>query len=257
MPFTNSVGGLAPSRPSATALVLLLPVAYACYLNWTIRRTTTATTGRVGDGDSSATDIAEPQSLPDEVKANRENWVVIYERIMSNPIAKTALSLPMETSTTATRPSALLALWNRAAHKAFSWTPQAFIIRSLIKEPVIRRSFDADWIDELSFEPGDIVNGVYRVSHYGCSDTETLELVIEIPPSYKGPAVRGLIISGVEPATVSSPSNKNSDAVVFVNETWFWRRHDEPPTLLESSFGAWFHRMLGGWLITKGLAAVL
>lgn len=258
-------------RASTAALVALpavaIPVVYLIYLNGRIRSTTTSRAGRrnhhqqqqqqlKGSATSETRAPADPKSLPDDVRSdNGSRWVVSYERVVSKPVLASSLSHPVAaTDPAAGQPSTLLKTYLRATHVAFSWTPQALLIRAMIKEPHVKRSFDTDWVNALSFAPGDLVNGVYRASHHSKtagSVSERSELLIEVPASYKGPAVRGLLVAAIEPA-----SSTNTDEVVFVNETWMWRGVDEPPTLLESPFGKWFHGKLAGWLILKGLGAV-
>ncbi|UNI22900.1 hypothetical protein JDV02_008744 [Purpureocillium takamizusanense] len=287
-------------RTSTVALAALLPTAavavpvvYLVYLNGRIRSSTTSRAGRrsssrqhgnhqeqqerrEGSAASETRAPADPRSLPGHVRSDDgSQWVVSYERVVSKPIPASSLSRPPTTTTAADdpaaatgqeeqqqqRPSPLLRAYIRAAHVAFSWTPQALLMRAMIKEPSLKRSFDRDWIDALDFVPGDMVNGVYRASHYSKeagSVSERSELLIEVPASYKGPPVKGLLVAAIEPAAASSTSDEeDEEAVVFVNETWMWRGVDEPPTLLESPLGGWFHGKLAGWLILKGLSTVV
>lgn len=273
-----STAGFLASRQASTALALLpivAPVAYVLYMNWTVKRNTFAVNGKLPNVSSSNKDDQisgdttypqPPQSLPADITADVAQWVVAYERVVSHPISISTLSYqpseaPVGTSSGTTQPSSLLRSWLRVTHKAFSWTPQAFIIRAVLKEPLNRGSFDGAWIDSLMFKEGDVVNGVYRVSCHqrdATTGSERAELVIDVPQSYKGPPVRGLILSAIEPVQSSSSGTASAGEpeVVFVNETWMWRLNSEKPTLLESGFGRWFHRLLAGWLIMKGLNGV-
>lgn len=200
-----------------------------------------------------------PESLPAEVVKSRSEWVVSFERATSNPVSLTTLEAQQDDavdqpSDAASQPSRLLKEYLQAAHVAFSWTPQAMMIRAMLKEQECRDSFTRRWIQGLSFGIGDLVNGVYEVSHYAKVDqagAERVELLIHTPPSYTGPPVRGLILSVIEPA-----ASETAGMVVFVNETWLWRKRDEKPTLLESRFGKWFHGLLASWLVVKGMTAV-
>ena len=186
-------------------------------------------------------------------------WIVTFERVTSNPVSLATLEARQDdgvdqSSDAASQPSRLLREYLQAAHVAFSWTPQAMMIRAMLKEQECRDSFARRWIKSLSFRVGDLVNGVYKVSHYDDLDRnggERAELLIHTPPSYRGPPVRGLILSVIEPAVEAT-----SGMVVFVNETWLWRQRHEKPTLLESGFGQWFHGLLASWLVVKGMAAV-
>lgn len=244
---------------ATTALAILpvaVPVAYFLYWNWRIGSITASNSGRFearrSATASDTTDIESPKSLPEEVTEDPSQWIVSYERVVSRPVSLADLANRADVQNSeATTPSELLKSYLRATHKAFSWTPQAFLIRSLLKEPLNRGSFDADWIESLNFKEGEIVNGVYKVSHVS-SDSHTkaerVELLIDIPTSYKGPPVRGLILSATEITSMETEYK-----ISFINETWMWRLKEEKPTLLESRFGGWFHGLLAGWLIIKGL----
>lgn len=63
-------------------------------------------------------------------------------------------------------PSPLLTSYLRATFRAFGWTPQAFLIRSMLAEPERKASFDGAHIDALTFAGGDVVDGVYKVTSY-------------------------------------------------------------------------------------------
>ncbi|KAJ3473495.1 hypothetical protein NLG97_g10273 [Lecanicillium saksenae] len=260
-----SVQDLQRHRGTAVALLpVVLPAVYVVYLNLTIRRTTSCSSGQLNPPPSSGTSTAAsspaaapitPESLPEEVAANPGDWVVCYERVVSRPLSASSLVHKLlghnsNDDASAETPSPLLKTYLRATYKAFSWTPQAFLIRAMLAEPDRRASFAAAHIDELEFARGDVVDGVYAVTSYGRNErrgVEVIELSLDVPASYRGPPVRGLIMSAIE---------EGKDGVVFVNETWLWRKKDEKPTLLETGFGRWFHSLLAGWLITKGLGGV-
>ncbi|POR38594.1 Uncharacterized protein TPAR_01211 [Tolypocladium paradoxum] len=267
-------------RSTTVALIVLpvaIPVAYLVYLNRAIRKSTTSIAGRRQPPSLSppaSHQPRDPASLPADVKSDSSQWVVAYERVISNPIPTSSLAYAVAEPSTlphsspdgpsTTQPSTLLREYIRATHVAFSWTPQAVLIRAMIKEADIRRSFDGAWIDSLAFSPGELVNGVYRVSHHQkarSTVSERVEFTMEVPASYKGPSVRGLIVAGIEPATAAdsqrSDETDKAEHVVFVNETWMWRQAEKKPTLLETPFGKWFHTQLAGWLIMKGLRAVV
>ncbi|KAL2172975.1 uncharacterized protein P884DRAFT_109079 [Thermothelomyces heterothallicus CBS 202.75] len=81
---------------------------------------------------------------------------------------------------------------------------------------------------------------------------ERVEMALDPPRAYHGvPAVvRGIVVAGLE-------TRGEDGRVVFVNETWMWRRQgEEAPLLLERPLGRWLHAVLAGWLVMKGLAAV-
>ncbi|KND90698.1 hypothetical protein TOPH_04592 [Tolypocladium ophioglossoides CBS 100239] len=273
-------------RSTTVALIVLpiaIPVAYLVCLNRAIRKSTTSIARRRDQPPSLSPESShqprDPASLPADVKSDSSQWVVAYERVVSNPISTSSLAFAVAEPSTlshsspdgssTTQPSTLLREYIRAAQVAFSWTPQAVLIRAMIKEADIRRSFDGAWIDGLTFAPGELVNGVYRVSHHqneSSTMSERAELIMEVPASFKGPSVRGLLVAAIEPAPAADSQRSNSQRadetdeggkVVFVNETWMWRRTEEKPTLLETPFGKWFHTQLAGWLIMKGISAVV
>lgn len=266
--FNFSIHDLGRHRTAAVAAVALLPVilpsVYAVYLNWAVRRTTTCSSGQLSQPTTTTTTSSAsrappttPQSIPKDVLARPEDWVVCYERVVSRPIPAATLVHKLvrggSSSGDEGSPSPLLTGYLRATFRAFGWTPQAFLIRGMLAEPERKASFDGAHIDALTFADGDVVDGVYKVTSYergGRSrSAEAIELSIDMPRSYRGPPVRGLILSALE-------EEQDGAAVRFVNETWLWRKRDEKPTLLESGLGKWLHSLLAGWLVIKGLGAV-
>lgn len=258
--------GCSSWKAALTIIPVAAPVFYALYMNWTISRQTTSNTGRLPADQATSRSKRwppePPKSLPEEIEQDSSKWIVAYERVVSRPISPDCLILPpMQSTSSNNSPSPLFKSYIQATQKAFSWTPQAFLIRSLIREPEIRATFDAKSIERLDFKRDDVVNGVYRVSHYEQDQrtgAERVELMIQAPASYKGPAVRGLILSTIEYPSKHENLDEaiEDDDIVFVNETWMWRLTEEKPTMLESRTGSWFHSLLAGWLILKGIAAV-
>ncbi|KAJ6787755.1 hypothetical protein PWT90_04014 [Aphanocladium album] len=263
-----SVPDLHRHRTAAVALLpVVLPAVYVVYLNWTVRCTTTCSSGQLNPSLSATSNNAPntPRSLPEEVTANPHDWVVCYERVVSRPLSAASLAHKLlghgrggdddDDDDAAAAPSPLLKAYLRTTYKAFSWTPQAFLIRGMLAEPDRRASFAAAHIDGLDFARGDVVDGVYAVTSYERQSkrgVEVIELSLDVPASYRGPPVRGLIMSAIE----EEEEEQGAGRVVFVNETWLWRKKDEKPTLLETGVGKWFHSLLAGWLITKGLGGV-
>lgn len=254
---------------SAAAIIpIILPTAYILYLNRTVSKQTSSSTGRRsrsgGDKDTAAASSPTPwlpASLPEDVRPVDSDWVLAFERVVSRPVPVSSLIRPPNASPSeSSSPSDLLKLYSQAAQIAFSWTPQAFAIRASIREPGLKRTFDEDVIKSLEFRSGDIANGVYKVTYSGQGETsaaERVELALEAPKSYKGPVPRGLIVSEIQVVGPSGTvSQGDGDHVVFVNETWMWRRDTEPPTLIEGSVGGWLHTILAGWLALKGMRAV-
>jgi len=253
---------LLSGRPTWVKLALSLPVAlptiYLAYLSWHVPRHTSSTKGgRPGSrthDDASANALPwTPVSLPEQVAMDHAAWVLAYERVVSLPVPVSSLAISATiVADQGEAPSLLMRTYAVGAQVAFSSTPQAYLMRNAIGEPRLRRTFDKNWIRTLAFQTGDIVNGVYRVAYHGKGSpprSERVELVIEPPLSFKGPVPHGVIVAEVQ-------CDEKSDHVLFVNETWMWRRHDEKPTLIESSLGGWFHSLLAGWLVMKGIRNV-
>ncbi|EXL65156.1 hypothetical protein FOPG_18606 [Fusarium oxysporum f. sp. conglutinans race 2 54008] len=197
----------------------------------------------------------KPYSLPPELNSEDSEWVVAYERVVSQQIPTSALKLPVTIGTNIDiieHPSPLMTAYSRATQLAFASTPQAFLMRLFTKDAQARRTFGSDWIQRLAFSRGDVVNGAYKVTYHGpgkVPGSERIELMIEAPPSYEGYVPRGLILSEM----VFSDEH----IVTFVNETWMWRRRDEVPTLVETPFGSWFHSLVASWLVINGVRSVM
>ena len=267
------MSALIPTRPITVALAVL-PVSVVAFLAVRFQRSVSSCTatnlgrlpppsakksltkfGQQKKGDDDETLPVTPYCLPFEV-ANSEDseWVVTYECVASKSIPASDLPIPLASQDSKEEgkgPSALMKAYCRAVHLAFTRTPQAFAMRLLVGDEWARRTFDADWIEHLDFKMGDFVNGVYKVTYQGediAKRSERVELMIEAPASYKGDVPRGLILAEIRQV---------GDVVVFVNETWMWRRAEEPLTMLETSFGAWFHALMARWLVFKGVISVI
>lgn len=259
---------------AAALLPVVVPAVYLLHINRSVSKRTKTSSGRrspPSKGQSTTTpDRAlastspalpwTPASLPADVKDDDSEWVLAYERVVSHPLPASTLSLPVVGTATEDSPSELLRRYVAATHVAFSKTPQAFAIRASISEPHLRRSFDADVITDLAFRPGDHVNGAYKVTYYGQGEepsSERVELTIEAPESYKGHVPKGMIVGDIQVIDgLDKGDGSTGRHVVFVNETWMWRRIDESATLIESAVGGWLHSVMAGWLIIKGIAGV-
>ncbi|KFH44295.1 hypothetical protein ACRE_049360 [Hapsidospora chrysogenum ATCC 11550] len=257
----------AQDRAVKAALLLLPVVVPAIYLYRFSRQVsskTTATTGRRDAVDKLAADggyhhpLREPASIPDEVRDSSRWEAVAYERIISHPIPASSLVYPVtDVAADADGPSELMRAYTSAAQVAFVSTPQGYLMRAAIKDPQTKLTFDVDWIRNLLFRRGDLVNGAYRVVYHGPgadAGSERVELAIEKPPSYKGHVPRGLIVSEIH-QVVDDVTGRID--VIFANETWMWRRRDEAKTLIETAFGSWFHCLTVGWLVVKGVDRVM
>ncbi|KAL9941492.1 hypothetical protein D7B24_004243 [Verticillium nonalfalfae] len=268
--------------PSASHIATwgLLPITlgavYLYLLERRIARAATLSSGRRAHRPSAAAAASSsaaaetpplPLSLPQDVASDPSTWVLAYERAVSNPVPARRVSRHQRqpkapdahSSAGRTEASPLLRAYARTVQSAFSWTPQAFAIRASIPEPAIRRSFDAAWIQNLAFDEDDLVNGVYKVTYRGpghVPGSARIELVIEAPPSWTGPEVRGIIVAEVRGGAETEAEAEAARQVVFVNETWLWRREGEKATMLETAVGKWFHGLLAGWLVMRGIAGV-
>jgi hypothetical protein len=237
-----------PSRKLVVCLAFLplaLPITYLIYMDRTVAKQLKTATGirnkkrRI----SSVPDhVSRPVTLPQEVGADKSEWILAYERIVSKPLPPS--SLPDDLS-------AVVTDYVRATMTAFSWTPQAFFLRAATGDDAVRKTFDTALIRNLKFCDGDRVNGFWTVVYRGnggLQGHERVEMALDAPPTYKGARVNGVIVAGVE--------LQDDGDVVFINETWMWRKESDGPLLLESRFGGWFHVVLSGWLVMKGVRAV-
>lgn len=246
-----------------------LPAAYLLYLSWAVTSRTTVTIGQAGSRDSSsqaasrASTPSRPISLPADVDENSDSqWVVTYERVVSLPVSVSNITVS-DASDTAVRQdekeelplASMLQAYTRATHLAFRRTLQAKLMRAAIRDLETKHTFDVGWTRNLSFQVGDIVNGAYKVVYHGPGSdpaSERIELMIEAPASYRGPPPpKGLILAQVQ--HVSGQDKTEEPAVMFVNETWMWRRQDEKPTLIESGLQASVHRLMARWLVVNGV----
>ncbi|KAL1872325.1 hypothetical protein VTK73DRAFT_1556 [Phialemonium thermophilum] len=275
----------APRTAGKILAIALIPVAleagYLFYLKRSVSRHTTASAGlryprdptKSGDSKSAGAaasngipaSVVKPVSLPLEVADDSSSeYVLSYERVVSQPLPASSLRHPLPSALLSGAPdvstgaSLLLTVYLRATMKAFGWTPQAFAIRAAVGSSEAKRTFDDAYIDNLDFREGDRVDGVYTVAFRGSRDgqsEERVEMLLDPPASYRGPVVKGLIACGVEPVPSLEGVEKPAK-VVFINETWLYRKTDEKPTLLEGAAGRWIHSLLAGWLIMKGLKVV-
>ena len=209
--FNFSVPDLGRHRTATVAAVALLPVilpsVYVVYLNWAVQRTTTCSSGQLSPptsttSSSSRAPPSTPKSIPKDVLARPEDWVVCYERVVSHAIPAATLAHKLvRGGSRGSSPSPLLTTYLRATFRAFSWTPQAFLIRGMLAEPERKATFGGAHMDALSFADGDVADGVYKVTSYEQGrggSAEAVELSIDMPRSYGGPPVRGLILSALE-----------------------------------------------------------
>lgn len=237
-----------PSPRLAVCLAVLpvaLPVTYLIYLDHAVSKQLNTATGVRNKRRRTSTvpaNVTRPITLPEEVRADESEWILAYERITSKAFAPSSLPDNL---------SAVVTDYVRATMTAFSWTPQAFLLRAAAGDKAVKKTFDTPYIRNLGFCNGERVNGFWSVVYRGNGDLqehERVEMALDAPPTYKGARVSGVIVAGVEV--------QGDGGVVFVNETWMWRKEDEAPLLLESRFGGWFHVVVSGWLVMKGVSAV-
>jgi hypothetical protein len=268
---------LPSARLTGTILaVVLAPLAleagYLLYLKRSVSRRSVATAGlRLPAGKLSASgsdarepptntipsSVKRPATMPAEVSDDASDYALAFERVVSHPVPASSLkdTLSLPSPAQAGRPTQLMTTYLRTTMKAFTWTPQAFFLRSAVG-PDAKATFDADFLDALEFEVGDRVDGVYTVSYRGARSgepEERVEMMLDPPESYHGPVVQGMIISGIE---LLPGDGEEATQAVFINETWLWRRLEDKPTLLEGAVGRWLHSLLAQWLVVKGLKAV-
>jgi hypothetical protein len=242
LPTTKLAIGLA-------VLPLAISATYLAYLDRLVSKQCTTSTGVRNKKKRTNTippSTRRPATLPEEVEPQESEWVLAYERVVSQPLRPSSLPYDVHTDL-----PAVLTHYVRATMTAFSWTPQAFILRASAGDIEVKKTFDTPFIRRLAFCEGDRVNGFWKVMYRGDGGLrggERVEMALDAPPTYKGPVVRGIVVAGVE--------TLDDGDVVFVNETWMWRKEGEAPVLLERRMGRWLHLVLSGWLVIKGIRAV-
>jgi hypothetical protein len=253
-----------PTTPKLAIGLAVLPLAistgYLVYLNRLVRRECTISTGirnKRKHVDTIPPNVCYPLNLPQEVAdAKDQEWVLAYERVvLSRPLHPAVLAKANDDDS---KPdiSAVLRRYLRGTMTAFSWTPQAFLLRASLPRDAksVRQTFNTDYIQSLDFLPGDRVNGFWKVMSIVPAllapglKQHRAEMALDAPPGYTGPVVEGVIVAGME--TVGD------GGVLFFNETWMWRKQGERPVLLERHVGRWLHEVLAGWLVMNGVEEV-
>lgn len=263
-----------PSRKTVALVAVLAPTAYLLILRASVMRNidtyssgqpspkkqpldpeaAAATTAASSSTPTftSGPEPAFPQSLPSTVTADN-GYILSHERLVSKPLKLSSLGWDKG------QLNELLTRYVRATMVAFTWTPQAYLLRKMLP-PAQSETFQAPYINAMSFtQIGARVDGVYTVAYRSAaarsttdvSGDERVEMRLDPPEGYTGPNGEGIIVAAVEP--VGQGSNGE---VVFINETCLWRKLDEKPTMLEGTVGRWFHSLLAAWLIGKGILAV-
>lgn len=202
---------------------------------------------------ASVENAALPKSIPEDLLEDGAPYIVTCERVVSKPIPVQALTDPVLDDAEASnkkKTSFLLTSYLRGTMSAFAWTPQGLVMKSIIKDADVRRTFSSSHIQGLTFVAGNLACGAYQVTYRaGAEGNEALSrdrVELSIVPLADRPqlVVHGVIVIEIE----RTPTH-----VVFVNETWMWRHAtDEKPTMLEGAVGRWLHSLVAGWMILKG-----
>ncbi|KAH8751942.1 hypothetical protein F5883DRAFT_205919 [Diaporthe sp. PMI_573] len=245
------------SRQTVALIAVATPTVYLLLLRWSVmrniqssaaqRRDRGAQAGQAtSEASSPPSESTLPRSLPQSVAADETDGYILWsERVVSKPVALSELGWPSGSL------DKLLTRYVRATMVAFTWTPQAFVIRKMLPAEV-GETFEANYINAADFTRDQRVDGVYTVQYRGNEARgERVEMRLSPPAAYRGPRSDGIIVAAIEPAGAGGP-----DDVVFVNETWLWRNQNEKPTLLEGPIGRWFHSLLAAWLIGKGIKSI-
>ncbi|KAK4141223.1 uncharacterized protein C8A04DRAFT_14266 [Dichotomopilus funicola] len=250
---TNKSTGLTTTTTPATPTTPPLPITLPDELNLALINAETTPDNDTNDGFNTT-------------------WILAYERLTSHPIPLSLLPPLPPSDSPPDSPSYTPALttYLRTTMSAFRSTPQAYLLHASVKHDAAAvRTFDRGFIAGLGFTLGDRVNGFWRVGYRGAGDGgvvgewqgERVEMALDAPESYRGKRVEGVVVAGMERVPLSLSRSKDrdgeEDGVVFVNETWMWRREGEAPVLLESGFGRWFHVVMSGWLVMRGVKAVV
>ena len=206
---------------------------------------------------ATAENSAPPKSIPEHLLDDAAPYIVACERVVSRPIPASALTDPILVDAAASdkqKTSFLLTSYLRGTMSAFAWTPQGLLMKSVVADAAVRRTFCLDYIRGLTFVAGDLACGAYQVTYRAGAEgdislsRDRVELSIVPLAGRPDLVVHGVVVTGIE---------RTPTEVVFVNETWMWRHAtDEKPTLIEGAVGRWLHSLVGGWMILKGTKTV-
>lgn len=253
---------------SLSLVPVVVPAVYLAVVQVLVSRqiATTGTTKRVltkkdkllaQTSTATAENAAPPKSIPEHLLDDATPYVVTCERVVSRPIPASALTDPILFDATASdkqKTSYVLTSYLRGTMSAFAWTPQGLIMKSVVSDAAVRRTFSLDYIRGLTFVASDLACGAYQVTYRaGAEGNAALSrdrVELSIVPLADRPdlVVHGVIVTEIE---------RTPTEVVFVNETWMWRHvTDEKPTMIEGAVGRWLHSLVGGWMILKGTKKV-
>jgi len=121
--------------------------------------------------------------------------------------------------------------------------PQSYLLRLIAKDEQQKASFQADVIDSLEFEEGDLVCGVYRVMS---SRATKCEFGLHDPNGKFPASFGGRLVTSVVPAL-------DGEGEIMRTETLQWVGRDEGMTLpLERGSMRWMHEIASWWLLVSG-----
>lgn len=175
---------------------------------------------------------ADGDCLPDEVVQNESQYVVVHEHA-SKPVLTKSLPNYIDLNL-------LLTTYLRYTMSSFARSPQGYFIWYLIKSDGVRHTLDRDYIQSLDFKKRDLVCGVYKIAN---RTDKRAKISFDIPESYKGPVINGMLVVGV---------SKVNEHTVFLSDFYAWRKLDEKPMPMGTSFGQWMHAIFIRRLIGSG-----
>jgi hypothetical protein len=207
---------------------IITPALYVVWVDYSLSRKISTSTS---SGPKAQKEPSKPEDVPSDSQA------LVFHESASKAIPSEKLKLYGDTGS-------LLTAYMCSNMKLFTSTPQAFLIRRMIASPEERISFEASYLEALTFQPGDRVCGVYVVSRRKDSK---IELRLSTPSSYRGPVFQGILVITIE---------ERGGQTVFLNDVWLWRRKGEPRVPIEGTVGRWMHLLFAKWLIEKATKAV-
>ncbi|KAI1479230.1 hypothetical protein F4774DRAFT_382427 [Daldinia eschscholtzii] len=276
-----AAGNNTPVKVLLALAPIAIPAAYMVYLQRSLARHTAASAVicppdslsslATSSSSSSELSISDRDVFPSDVRHHPDQYVVARERVTSHAIP--VASLRPEFISKKGNLSGLLDSYLSATLTAFSWTPQAIMMRRMVSgldDPeAYRRTFDAEYLSACRYRPGDRVCGVYVVRSRSRSKGRVV-LDFAPPEGWKGPVVEGVLIVGFDLEVAAARGRKNEresrsrsgsegeGEVRFVNETVMWREKDGgKSTPLEGRVGRWLHTLMVRRLVVKGVQAVM
>jgi hypothetical protein len=225
---------------------------------------TKATAGLAAVSADASTTTDEPQrpvSMP--VTVPDASVSQFYERVAAKPVLAENLP-PSLVPGPGAAPSALLTAFIRRSMLAHSRT---FVGKAIEKKLSTdrQRTCQPEWISNLNFQKGDLVNGTYRVVYRGPSPgekqeggSERIELALEIPDGWDGPKMEGFVVVSFEEAHPKMTDTKEGGKEMlrqfnFTNELWMWNGSPKAFFPFDHAFMRWFHSITTGWLVLETL----